>query len=362
MGTQNICMYKKTPHDTASIKSGDHIFLAAIGGIQKLDKSYVSHEVNNKFSLIEKRFARDYIIAIPRQFEGPGKRGSLQEKHATKSNVCILIKHESTNDSEKYMLGYNKLGKPYILNQYIFKLDSGEVAISIDPYSVPDGISPEQYSLQFTEKARIVHNYISIYSINLPNNIILFGEYDKKWFLAMNNEGINDKAIDILQKTLNMASFEVKESYSESSQVEAKMQYKFNITENYRIVAKMVFNLLAFEMGIDFILKEQFDPIRNWILTGEGENSFVNLINTGAMEKLQVIPLPEKAHSIFIVQSNNELYADVSFYGGIFKFMVRLATLTKREPLLAMPIGRICDWQKNREYTLIEYINEMQND
>ena len=33
---------------------------------------------------------RSSVLAISRQFEGPGKRGNLNPKNATKSKVCLM--------------------------------------------------------------------------------------------------------------------------------------------------------------------------------------------------------------------------------------------------------------------------------
>ena len=74
MVANNLCIYTKQLHDDSEINSGDHIMLAAIAGIKKLPKSYVSHDANNFQSKLEKHFTRDSIISLIRQFEGPEKR------------------------------------------------------------------------------------------------------------------------------------------------------------------------------------------------------------------------------------------------------------------------------------------------
>lgn len=114
--TSSTCIYTKKSFDNAIMTSGEHIFLAAIGGKKKLPKTFVSHEVNNFFSKLEKRFSRDSIVSIPRQFEGPGKRGSLNENKASKSNIFVMESWIDTqNLGEKYSLGYIKLAKPYTI-------------------------------------------------------------------------------------------------------------------------------------------------------------------------------------------------------------------------------------------------------
>jgi hypothetical protein len=42
------------------------------------------------FSTMELAFMRSSLIALPRQFYGPGKRGKLNPKNATKSSVSLM--------------------------------------------------------------------------------------------------------------------------------------------------------------------------------------------------------------------------------------------------------------------------------
>lgn len=77
----NKCIYLKKTEPEVTFKSGEHIIPAGIGGIVKLDNGMVSDEFNTKiFSSIELDFMRNSIIALPRQFYGPGKRGALSKK------------------------------------------------------------------------------------------------------------------------------------------------------------------------------------------------------------------------------------------------------------------------------------------
>jgi hypothetical protein len=71
------CIYLKGTEPVLSFNSQEHIFPAGIGGIQMLPKGYVSDQFNNSFSKIELDFMRNSLIALPRQFYGPGKRGSI---------------------------------------------------------------------------------------------------------------------------------------------------------------------------------------------------------------------------------------------------------------------------------------------
>lgn len=119
----------------------------------------------------------------------------------------------------------------------------------------------------------------------------------------------------------------------------------------------MVFNLLTLEKGQEFILNSRFDPIRNWIYTGEGKNNFVHLIESDNIMKKRFGSLyPERSHYIFITQIDSELVGLIGFYGSTFSFSVKLAELNPDEILLHDVCGLICDWKNRKEYTLIEYV------
>jgi len=119
----NRCIYLKGTEPQLTFTSEEHIIPAGIGGITKLDRGMVSDQCNNKFSAMELNFMRHSVIAIPRQLEGPGKRGSLSNKKATESFIHIM-----TDSENKSSLGYIKNGQPYQIPQMIF-LNENQVEI-----------------------------------------------------------------------------------------------------------------------------------------------------------------------------------------------------------------------------------------
>lgn len=358
MNSTNLCIYTKNPHDDALIKSGDHIFLAAIGGSKKLPKSYVSHKVNNDFSVLEKHFSRESLISLIRQFEGPGKRGNLNENKASKSNISVISQQTKTDDlKEKYSLGYIKLGKPYVINHFIFEFDTDTIATSLDPYSIGESISQEQTLMTFVEAAKVSNEYVLIEEENLPNNLALFGESDKRWFLAIKDKEMEPVAQKFIDKIRDAKTVNINDSKETSGQVKVHQHYKIDLEGSNRIIAKMAFNFLASEKGIDFVLDSKFDPIRNWILTGENNQSFVEMIARDTELEKRLIPFcPDKAHYIILTQKATSLIAIVSLYGEACSYVVKLAEVELGECFIPDPIGLICDWKSRKEYTLMEHI------
>ena len=86
-----FCMYLKQTEPELTFKSDEHIFPAGIGGIQKLPMEYVSHDANNAFSAMEGQVMKKSLLALPRQFFGPGKRGNITNpKKATQGAVSLM--------------------------------------------------------------------------------------------------------------------------------------------------------------------------------------------------------------------------------------------------------------------------------
>lgn len=353
----NICIYTQKPFEDATLTSGDHIFLAAIGGKRKLPKSFVSHEVNNFFSKLEKRFSRDSIISISRQFEGPGKRGSLNENKASKSNIFVMESLEEAQElSGKYSLGYIKLAKPFIINHFSFQLDNETVSISLDQSIIDENMTQEKVLTDFVERAKMFNEYTLIEEAKLPPTLVLFGESEKRWFLAVNDKKFIPLAMKEIDKLRNAKSVDPKSSKENSSQVMTHQHYKFDLEEYNRIIAKMAFNFLALEKGSQFVLNSKFDLIRNWIFTGHENNKFVTIIERNKELEEHLIPYcPDRAHYIIIIQSGSDLFGIVSLYGESYSHVVKFAELESDEIFIEEPLGFICDWKNSKEYTLPEH-------
>lgn len=152
----------------------------------------------------------------------------------------------------------------------------------------------------------------------------------------------------------------VNDSNKSSSQVSTYQSISFDMDIASREIAKMVFNCLALEKGQEFVLNPRFDPIRNWIYTGEGKNDFVSIIETdNIMNKRFGSLYPDRSHYIFITQINHELVGLIGFYGSTFSYSVKLADLDPGEVLLYDMCGLVCDWKNRKEYTLIEYVVQL---
>lgn len=343
------CIYLNDTEPPLTFASEEHIFPAGIGGIRKLPMDYVSHDANNAFSALELNFMRKSFLSVPRQFVGPGKRGSLSHTKATKSQ--IIITH--SDNPELIGFGYVSLGDLYHIPEVKFNTD-GSIQFR-------DTKSTEEPLVEFNKFAARLKNFNNKYSLheheNFDKDTFVLGLHDGKWHLGLSNKNLIpqvDTLINGLLQTLE--SGETTSRSSEISSLETNTQQFLEIAEDdFRVCAKIAFNYLAFLKGQNFVLNECFDPLRNWIVHG-GKNRFVQL--TANTESFNfTVPFPKDSHWIVVFQKKNYLVAYISFYGEAFNTVITLTDNFTDQPPFHHD-GFICDWLNKKEYTLIEYIDK----
>lgn len=341
------CIYLKHPESYLSFTSKEHIIPAGIGGLTTLDLGVVSDQANNIFSGIELYFMRNSVISLLRQFFGPGKRGSLSPKRATRSHIHVMT---NINNPYDVNLGYLRLGQPHLIPQILITTNN-EFRIMFDKF---DGDFDKQFD-NFVEDLKTYDGkYINIFDSCIPEKYILLGKYQNKWYLALPEKDIDFNVKNIIQEAINVKLTEQPQYAKEN--IKSYQKIAFGFDNCFRVCAKIVFNFLASSKGIDFVMRKKFDPIRNWIVSG-GENRFVNLSNRpdgGSM--FDGFPFPETAHRIIISKIGNQLIGVVSFYGNHFETVVLLCDNYHDRFELE---GFICDWENKKELSFIDYMNFM---
>jgi hypothetical protein len=97
------------------------IIPAGLGGITKLPHGYVSDAANNYFSSCELRALRNSFLAINRNNNGPGRRGSLNVQHARSPVIqvfdAVVPENELDTMLVPFRLGFLFSGVVQILPQ-----------------------------------------------------------------------------------------------------------------------------------------------------------------------------------------------------------------------------------------------------
>ena len=348
-----MCIYL-LDQENLTYTAGEHIFPAGLGGKRKLPNHFVSDQFNNLISKTERVFMQESLASLPRQFEGPGKRGKLGVSNASTSRVHVIT---DTTELNSFSLGYMKLGKPYLISYITLDRGTGHFTLNFD-HTEPK--NPEELRADFIEKLKL-YNPLALKVLTkdrLPENLILFGFQVKRkkeidYFLAkhpasdfeLKPEHLAEIArfIDDLPLTPNTQSF-----VPLSSQ---EMIVRPN--DDFRIPAKIAFNALADLIGYEKARRTCFDEIREWIANG-GEVKSVKYLPASPLG--DTLNLPESAHLV-LFQTNNdkELFAIVTMYKSMH-FIVRLGVVDDDISLPGALPGRICDWQKSQEYTIEEFL------
>lgn len=337
------CIYFKKTEPDVTFLSEEHIFPAGIGGIQKLPLDYVSHNCNNAFSAMEMPFMRNSLIALPRQFYGPGKRGKLNLKNATKSSVSLM---NGVSDSTDIQFGYISLGQPYSIPQIKFNVNGTCHFISDNSFG--------DANKQVLNLIKLLEEFEGKYKLfkneQLSQDEFIVGCLEKKWYVALSNTDLETEVSNFIEKILEQKPFEKQSVNFGTMQPNVSQTLQFDDTY-YRVCAKMIFNYLAFVKGQAFVLENCFDPLRDWIVNG-GENNFAGLIGK---ETSFSLPFPERSHKLFIIQDKKSLKGYISFYGG-FETQVNLCD--DFEGFFETE-GFICDWKNRIEFSLVDYINKL---
>ncbi len=343
-----MCIYYPTRGDLHFTQE-EHIFPAAVGGRTALTKGMVSDEFNNNISGLEQRFIRNSLVSLPRQIYGPGKRGSMSESKATKSKVSIF-----KDSNGRYSLGYIKKGKPHQITTLELNLITKAVSFSLEwkPNANHQQLL-EDFKQDCMEAEKLTLR--SWQDSFLPEDIILFGIVDgveekRNAFFVKHpsSKAVLDKEkIKEIGHQLNFNEFN-SEFIKERPQIHQSVDFH---EDYFRVYAKIAFNYLAYHKGKNFVLKACFDPIRNWIADG-GTNEFVRLNTEPSPRPLS---LPKNAHSVIIGKASNMLIGHVALFEGLDTHIL----LTKDFQDDFSLCGMICDWERQSEYVLHNYLQKL---
>ena len=338
-----MCIYLIN-HPNLTYTSREHIFPAAIGGIQTLPTTYVSDQANNFFSKIELKTLQNGDISLIRSFEGPGSRGSDKKGKQTIS-VCQM-------EDGSWKLGYIFLGKPYIVNQLVINKNEG--GFFLEPQKQND-IPHHIFEMlnKFTKDSKFCY----LKNQNLPEDYLLIGYYDKKFYIASSKERPESKTIfELISKYLeNIEHIDLSKIYHTKPHTTVNLHLELG-ESNQRFYGKICYNVLAFMRGEEYVKKKEFDNFRNWLL---GINKNIQISPFGLDNAFKNISFPTKSHICIFSNINNNLIASVSLYN---QWMMQLVIGKVDKNDFSIPDGLICDWLNKKEYRLLDYLQEIEND
>ena len=350
-----MCIYyKDRPNLDYSTK--EHIIPASIGGKTTLPREYVSREFNTGISALEQSFIREGLVSMPRQFLSPGKRGSLGKDRATKSKIHVI---NSAKEGESiFALGYTSLGKTTEIPHLMINLTTNEFQ-----FSFSKELKEEPMAILSLFKEKMIHSDLLKIKITandkLPQNIVLIGickgfkkNYDCYIVSHSNNNHFTSaESLKKIGEQMNWGPNDLK-STKYWPRVESSIQFSI---EHFRVYGKIAFNFLASKKGMDFVMQDRFDNLREWIAYGTvHEGLGVHFAKTSSLSS-SGLPFPESAHYVFLTKADNNLIAEVSLYNGHTVNILLCKDFNEKIEL----DGLICDWKNQKEMTFEKYMRSL---
>jgi hypothetical protein len=332
--------------------SREHIFPAALGGIRMLEKGVVSDEANHHFSSMELALMRDSIVSFERGLYGPGKRGT--DKLPSNAKICLC-----TGENGKPELGFLFEGKPCIIWQIVIR--NGENK-SFDLYGPPnssDKVDEERIffcknMLEIFDKPK--HKLVMI--DNSLEDETLVGYYNDKVFIAGKfNENMECKLKELLHSIISKKH---SSSIMHETQYQPVIKVAMRLDEdNARVFGKIAFNALAYLEGEKFVLQDEFNDFRAWLLGDKETEDILYSKIPGIGNNFRT--LPDVCHCCFITSAR-----DVNSNQFVVQALVKLYDVTYSFLLgrfnsnpVGYPIGIICDFKNKMEYTIMEWAKKL---
>lgn len=346
------CIYYKN-RDNLTYLNQEHIFPAALHGIKKLSKGYVSIEANNYFSKMENEMIHGSLVFFYRSIFGPTRRKGKKKKDQTK--VVQFMK--DNEDLEKVMLGYMEIGTPLSIPQLFLKRDMGEFRFPLENLTeIPNIVEQFLVALQKDDTRVYVRK-----SDNIEGHDVIVGFANKALYFGVNpdyvisdneKKTIKNKAKKVFQD--NKDRLLSKDFHEGNNRVQAYYHLCESI-DTYRVFGKIAFNVLAEIKGQDYALDDAFDSFREWVM-GKDDPEYSNFIpNLNKSIKFMRL-VPYSSHWCIFLNIHGDLCAVVSLYNSIERKIVLAQGRGKDFPMID---GMICDWRNGKEYRLIDYINQI---
>lgn len=340
-----MCIYlgkdKRLTYD-----SQEHILPAALGCCTKLEKGVVSDQANAYFSPIERDIIQKSLIQLPRIIKGPGKRGKLEPKYATTSNVCP-IKYNGENS-----LGYMKGQHGHIISQFIIDSEN-----NIHFHYQSDEKSDVQNEI-LKLKQHIVSMGEKYVPVEMPKDDerIYIAYFKNKIHIGFHDNLSEERITEI--KDIFKKDFSQRKQSKGYGQISATIEIQHNLRNLCIIAAKSAINTLAYLKGAEYIT--QTDEFRNIIkqVMSDNDEIFNNVKGIGfeGVEKIrQRLHLNNDELACVLFEESKQLKAKVFFYE--YGFDVFLSNESKLPHNIILD-GIVSDWKNRKDYRYIDYLSK----
>lgn len=329
-------------------KNQEHVFPAGLGGNKKLPNDYVSDQANKLFSPMELKLMRSSLISFERMMFGPGDRGSLQPRKASKSLVNVGVQ-----DDKEIVLSYTAIGKPYNIPQIHLYGSSARLSIPSE-----HGETSQQISQIVDALRKFSGKFVFLPYNGFSEDEMIIGFFEGKYYVSAT--GMRP-SVEYIQEKIGIFLNNFCEG--ELQKGVHHVQQNYHLVENEeiaRVYAKVAMNTLALVKGKEYAMHKNFDEIREWILTGKSKCEFFCLPSLLTNELSHLVKIfPDRSHWCLFSKIGTTLEAMVCFYNCFMRRFTFGEVVYQTD--FVYPNGFICDWKNEKEYTLEEFIHVITN-
>lgn len=343
---KDMCIYYGDNENLLYAKQ-EHIFPAGLGGIAMLPKGTVSDQANEFFSPLEQKLMYKSLISMERTFLGPGKRGKLGKKHASKSQISISRKEDG-----ELALGYLSGKGGFYINSLAKQGKQFIFTVATEQHTDYKQAKKDFFSYL----DNLENKFVLLRSKDISPDDWLLGIYQKKFYIAMGE----NTSLEILKNELKITKIKIEREEIPLSHSVGHPRFESTLEESddtSRVYAKTVINVLAALKGEEYIRHDRFSKIKHWILGELDTNEFTQLPKVWIESPPHV---PESSHWCSFYKVNSELWAVICFYNRISR-RFKLGECAFDDDFGPAPLGLICDWKNKQEFTFLDWALSIAN-
>lgn len=331
-----LCIYCKKYGDP----SREHLLQKSLGG--NLTAKFVCKGCNNGFSVIDQALATSSLLSFTRIVEQTTDAAKVKMEGfhtyippGTTQAMEIEVGHRFGSKLKPQMtFDGGKIGGGFssnddrdrflkVLRNYKNKSQFDQIAIlksekDVDGYTLPH---------------LVLHRDKELY-LRFPN-----GEADVESKARIILKMVNDN-LDQIESSLRGSG----QTPQHDPNPQITMRSSFHINNIYRAIAKTAFNLLALHEGQKLVLREEFDPIRNYILgtniqdetpTPDSVAHDPRFVRSLKNEDLgSTLPRAQKnKHLVLIHYTYPEVIVGIDFYGQHY-YLVKCGEIEHSDHML----------------------------
>ncbi len=327
-------------------KSEEHVLPAALGCCTKLKNQAVSDQANKFFSPIERDVLEHSLIQISRIIDGPGKRGKLNKKYATTSEVS-LIKQNGRNG-----LGYMKGTKGHILSQFIIDENN-----KIQFHYQPDEEVDEKNEIEKLQECicSMEDKYVLV---KMPQDdpCIYLAYFKDKMYVGFHAQLSDDKIKEI--KNLFDGNITKGKQNTFCDQLSITIEITHNLKNLSIVAAKSAINTLAYLKGTEYITQTtNFNAVIKTIMSGSEEIlRYVKVIHFDEVQLLRrKLYLDKEQLACILTMEGKRLKAWFLVYEHGFEVSLCDNCTISCDILLD---GIVCDWRNRKDYRYLDFLKE----